>query len=125
MLAAVVVAAAAAAAVLAAAAVWREPVGVRSGLAPKRLGYLAAGAAVVMLPPLATAVMTLPNFISAVLATSLTCLLPWGASIAAIAWLRGRSAAAAGATVVASVVLFVVSNIAMHRMGHVYPPTSD
>jgi hypothetical protein len=55
----------------------------------------------------------------------LTCSLPWGAGIAAIAWLRGRPAAAAGVTVVASAVLSVASAIAMHRMGHSYPPMSD
>ncbi|AEV84229.1 hypothetical protein ACWT_3206 [Actinoplanes sp. SE50] len=124
-LAAVVMAAAAAAAVLAAAAAWQEPARGRSGLAPKRPGYLAVGAAVVTLPSLAATIMTVPDFVSAGWETSLTCLLPWGASIAAIAWLRGRSATTAGVTVVASAVLVVASTIAMHRTGHMYPPTSD
>jgi hypothetical protein len=125
-LGAVVVAVAAAAAVLAAAVAWREPASGRSGLAPKRPGYLGAGAAVVMLLPMGATVVTDQGLVFlAIWDVPLTCSLPWGAGIAAIAWLRGRPAVAAGVTVGASAVLFVASTIAMYRMGHPYPPMSD
>jgi len=106
--AAAVALAAAAATVAATAVVWRVRAGGWHGLVPARPGYVAAGAAVAVLLPVAWNPPPDSLFLNAThqIAT-LTYALPWGAGLAAAGWLRGRTAITAGVTVAASAVLCI------------------
>jgi hypothetical protein len=95
-----VVLAATAATVVAAAMVWREPAGGWRSLVPARPGYVVAGAALaVMLPVVWDPAGTYADTTGFAHICTVTYALPWGAGLAAVGWLRGRAARAAGLTV--------------------------
>jgi hypothetical protein len=120
--AAVVALAGAAAAVAAAAVVWREPADGWHGLAPARPGYVALGAAVALLLPLIWDAVQDGRGIIPLGHTALMYSLPWGAGLAAVGWLRGRAAVAAGVTVAVSAVLCVVFVVSAHLVAYYSTP---
>jgi hypothetical protein len=97
--AAVVVLAGAAAAVTGGGDVWRRVV-------PARPGYVVLGAAVALLVPLAWGDPEYSRDVIPLTRGAWMYSLPWGAGLAAIAWLRGRAAVVVGVTVAASAALF-------------------
>jgi len=118
--AAAVAVAASAATVAAAALVWREPADGWRGLVPARPMYVAAGVAVVgVLPQVWNAAAESGDISGLAQIATLTYSLPWGVGLAVVGWMRGRSAVAAGVTVVVSVLLCTMFVVATHML-HLY-----
>jgi hypothetical protein len=107
--AAVVVIAATAAAVTAVALAWREPANGWRGLVPARPWYVAAGLVVaVALPSLWDPPGGHTDLHGFAHMVAVPYALPWGLALAAVGWLRGRTARAAGLTVVVSAIACAV-----------------
>ena len=125
--AATVVMAASAAAVAAAALVWREPADGWRSLVPARPAYVAAGLAVVVLLPRSWNAAAESGDITGLAAiATLTYSLPWGLGRAAVGWMRGRSAVAAGVTVTVSAILCAAFVVATHLLAYyATPPVGD
>lgn len=122
----VVALATAAAAVAGVAVVWREPADGWRSAVPARPGYLILGAAVALLLPLFWGVVQEDMDIIPRGHIVLMYSLPWGAGLAAIAWLRGRVAVAAGVTVSVSAVLCVLFVVSTHLVAYYStPPVAD
>ena len=109
-------------ALAAVALVWREPAGGWRALVPARPGYVVLGAAVALLLSLAWSTVQADRDIIPVGHAALMYSLPWGAGLAAIGWLRGRTAAAAGLTVTLSALLCTLLVAGTHMLAHYSPP---
>jgi hypothetical protein len=125
--AAVIASAASGAAVAAVAIVWREPADGWRSVVPARPWYVAAGAAVAcLLPQVWNAAGDSGDITGLRNVATLTYSLPWGSGIAAVGWVRGRSAAAAGVTVTVSALLFTVFMVATRMLAYYStPPMGD
>jgi hypothetical protein len=107
-LAAVVALCGAVAGCVAAALVWREPANGWRALRPRRPAYLVAALAVTLGIPVALASFTMAFRVTMFGQSGLLYGLPWGAGIAAAAWLGRRAKTASLTTVAVSALLVVV-----------------
>lgn len=96
----------------AAALVWREPAGGWHGLRPRKPAWVVAGLVVALGLPVLAACTTAP-FRTVTMAgqTALLYGLPWGAGVAAAAWLGRRGRRAALATVAVSALLVLAESL--------------
>jgi hypothetical protein len=117
--AATVALAACAATVAAAASVWREPARGWRSLVPARPMYVAAGVAVVgLLPRIWNASAESGDISGLAQIATLTYSLPWGAGLAVVGWMRGRSAVAAAVAVTVSALLCAMFVVATHMLAY-------
>jgi hypothetical protein len=125
--AAVVALVASGAAVASAAMVWREPASDWRSLVPARPVYVAAGVAVmVFLPQTWNAAGESGDITGLRNIATLTYALPWGVGLAAVGFMRGRSATVAGVTVAVFAVLCAVFGVAAQMFGgYATLPASD
>ncbi|MFI5492181.1 hypothetical protein [Actinoplanes sp. NPDC051859] len=121
--AALVAVLATAATVAALAVVWRAPGGWSSAV-PSRPGLAAMGVAVGLLLPVVWSAAH-DNRITVSAGMIAMYALPWGAGVAAMGWLRGRTAIAAGATVVACLILYAVIVLGDHALTYLTPPPPE
>jgi hypothetical protein len=84
--------------------------------------YLASAAVVMVLVPLELGWLMQDQDITTLGQFALTYSLPWGAGVAAMAWLRGRAAIAAGLTVAASAVLCIALVAGTHLVAYYSNP---
>ena len=81
--------------------------------------YAAAVAVVGVLPQVWNAAAESGDISGLAQIATLTYSLPWGVGLAVVGWMRGRSAVAAGVTVVVSVLLCTMFVVATHML-HLY-----
>ncbi|MFI5497103.1 hypothetical protein [Actinoplanes sp. NPDC051859] len=105
--------------------VWRAPRGWAS-LIPSRPGLAALGVAAGLLLPVVWSAAH-DNRITVSAGMIVMYALPWGAGVAAMGWLRGRTALAAGTAVAACLVLYAVVVLGDNVLAYLTPapPESD